>query len=125
MDTGTDGLDGRFRGALLGVAAGDALGAPFEGRARVHPAAVEAWARAEQPLRWTDDTLMTLGLARSLLECRGFDGAHMAATFAEDHAAQPWRGYGAGPPRIFAALREGAAWHEAARSLFSGGGSFG
>lgn len=125
MDTGTDGLGGRFRGALLGVAAGDALGAPFEGRPRVEPASVDAWARADQPLRWTDDTLMTLGLARSLLACRGFDGAHMAATFAEDHAVQPWRGYGAGPPRIFAALRAGVPWDEAARGLFGGGGSFG
>jgi poly(ADP-ribose) glycohydrolase ARH3 len=121
----TEGLADRFRGALLGVAAGDALGAPFEGRPRVDPAAVRAWAGADQPLRWTDDTLMTIGLASSLLARRGFDGAHMAATLADDHAAQPWRGYGPGPPQVFAALREGVPWDEAPRRLFGGSGSRG
>jgi poly(ADP-ribose) glycohydrolase ARH3 len=122
MNTKT--LSDRCRGGLLGVALGDALGAPFEGRARVGADAYERWAAAPEPLRWTDDTAMTIGVAESLIACGGVDGAHMAGVFAEHHDAEPWRGYGPGPPRIFAALRAGARWDEPATALFEGG-SFG
>jgi ADP-ribosyl-[dinitrogen reductase] hydrolase len=61
------------RGCLLGLAVGDALGAPFE----FHLAPVE---RAEMrgggiwaPGEWTDDTTMALMLGESLLERREFD----------------------------------------------------
>lgn len=115
----------RFRGCLLGVAIGDALGAPFEGRPRVPAAELDAWARARAALRWTDDTAMTIGVAQSLLARDGFDGAHMATVLAEGYAAEPWRGYGAGPPQVFAALDRGLAWDEAAAGLFGGQGSHG
>jgi len=122
---GADTSRARFRGCLLGLAVGDALGAPFEGRTRVDPPAFDRWADAPQPLRWTDDTAMSVGVAQSLVECRGFDGAHMAETLAGVYEAEPWRGYGSGPPEVFAALRRGAAWTEAAAGLFGGDGSFG
>jgi ADP-ribosylglycohydrolase len=50
----------RVRGALLGLAAGDAAGASYE---------------AGRPADgvWTQHTALTLCLAESLLECRGFD----------------------------------------------------
>jgi ADP-ribosylglycohydrolase len=38
-------LRSKFRGALLGVAVGDALGAPFEGVPAVDPAALHAFLR--------------------------------------------------------------------------------
>lgn len=115
----------RFRGALLGTAIGDALGAPFEGATHVSRQALR-W-RLEHPgqMTWTDDTHMTIGLAESLIACGSFVGAHMARHFADRYRAEPWRGYGAGPPQIFAALAQGAAWNEAARSLFNGSGSYG
>jgi poly(ADP-ribose) glycohydrolase ARH3 len=90
-----------FRGALLGTAIGDALGAPF------------------------DDTHMTIGVAESLTARGGFDGAHMAGCFVSNFEAEPWRGYGPGPPMVFKAIRAGAAWHEPAAALFRGQGSFG
>lgn len=68
---------------------------------------------------------MTLGLAHSLVERRGLDGAHLAETFAARYEAEPWRGYGAGPPTVFRALRSGVRWDEAAGQLFGGAGSFG
>ncbi len=122
-----ESLRTRFRGALLGVAVGDGLGAPFEGTPSV-PADELARLELEEeagPLRYTDDTHMTIGLARSLLECGGFDGAHMATRFAADFSAEPWRGYGPGPPRVFALLAQGEPWDQAAVSLFGGSGSFG
>lgn len=76
-------------------------------------------------LTFTDDTAMTIGVAESLLGCGGFDGHHMARTFARHYAAEPWRGYGASPPEIFRRIDQGVSWDEAARSLFGGAGSFG
>lgn len=122
---GTPSLRERCRGCLLGVALGDALGAAFEGAPRVEPGQFQRWADADEILRWTDDTHMTMALAASLLECGGLDEDHLAWRFAEAYRDEPWRGYGAGPPRIFAAMEDGLDWREAARALFGGGGSFG
>lgn len=111
----------RFLGALVGTAVGDGLGAPFEGRAEVRAAEVEAVARRQTVLKYTDDTHMMIGVAQSLARCPGFDGADMARTFAENYQQEPWRGYGPGPPRIFGRLKAGAAWDEAARGVYPGG----
>ena len=60
---------------------------------------------------------MTLGMAQSLIERHGFEGAHMAALFAHNFSEEPWRGYGPGPPQVFADLTRGVSWDEAARGL--------
>lgn len=119
-------MSDRFRGALLGVAIGDALGAPLEGRPGRERASLRSWvAEPPEPLRYTDDTHMTLATARSLVVCRGFRGEHMAESLASQYEREPWRGYGPGPPQVFRRLRQGRAWNEAARDLFGGSGSFG
>ncbi len=111
------GLRSRFRGALLGVAVGDAIGAPFEGEVSAFPGSLERLGEPDSPLRYTDDTHMTLGVAESLVQRRGFDGAHMAAVFARNYAQEPWRGYGAGPrrssspDRARSATGRRCAWH--------------
>jgi len=56
----------RVRGALLGLACGDALGAPFEGQPSVPAGDVAAWAAAAGRLRVTDDTVLALVLAEHL-----------------------------------------------------------
>lgn len=114
-----------FRGALVGVAVGDALGAPFESNPVVSVAQLRAVLEGHDPLRYTDDTAMTIALARSLLDRRCFDGAHLASMFAEQYRAEPWRGYGAGPPQVFRMLEAGVDWDEAAKRLFGGEGSLG
>ena len=68
----------RFRGALIGLAIGDALAAAARGGQRVDPAAAlgndPKGASSGLSLgAWTDDTSMALCLAESLLECKGFD----------------------------------------------------
>ena len=116
----------RARGVLLGLALGDALGAPFEGRSWVARAQVDAWREAHEPLRWTDDTHMALTLARHLVDDPELaDPEALGAAFARAYAAEPWRGYGAGPPRVFALVERGSSFEEAAGSLFGGTGSFG
>ncbi|MBC7254677.1 MAG: ADP-ribosylglycohydrolase family protein [Chloroflexi bacterium] len=67
----------RFRGCLLGLAVGDALGTTVEFRPRgsFQPLTdmVGGGPFHLQPGQWTDDTSMALCLATSLLECGGFD----------------------------------------------------
>lgn len=118
-------LRARFRGCLYGVALGDALGAPYEGHLSVPPDRVAALDQDLDRLRYTDDTHMTIGVAESLIESAGFDGDHMARRLATNFAAEPWRGYGPGPPKVFRRLGQGVRWDEAGTSLFGGTGSFG
>ena len=67
----------RFRGALLGLAAGDALGTTLEFRAPGSFEPIEDMVGGGpfgvRPGEWTDDTSMALCLAESLVERRGFD----------------------------------------------------
>jgi poly(ADP-ribose) glycohydrolase ARH3 len=117
----------RFRGAMIGVAIGDALGAPFEGAPPSDASRFSGWENGvPHPLRYTDDTHMTLGVARALVECAGrLDCARMAEIFANEYTREPWRGYGSGPPRVFELIQRGVAWTEAGAALFGGRGSFG
>lgn len=70
-------------------------------------------------LRWTDDTEMALGLARSLAEKRGLDEDHLARTWAE--GADFSRGYGGGARRLLERIRQGADWRSSVRILFPEG----
>jgi ADP-ribosylglycohydrolase len=68
----------RFRGALLGLAAGDALGTTLEftGPGPHHLADMIGGGPFRlRPGEWTDDTSMALCLAASLVACGGFDPA--------------------------------------------------
>ena len=60
----------RYRGSLLGLAVGDALGEPLEGN-------MPGWFRPLEDMEgqglWTDDTSMALCRADSLIACQGFD----------------------------------------------------
>ena len=85
---------------------------------------IELVGSVSQPLRYTDDTHMTIGMAESLVECGGFNGPHMAGRFVSNYLQEPWRGYGPGPPRVFKLIRSGEPWDKAAAHIY-GGGSFG
>lgn len=67
----------RYRGALLGLATGDALGTTLEFQApgSFQPISdmVGGGPFGLKPGQWTDDTSMALCLAESLIECRGFN----------------------------------------------------
>lgn len=67
----------RFRGCLLGLAAGDALGTTLEFKPPGSFEPIEDMVGGGpfglKPGQWTDDTSMALCLATSLLECDGFD----------------------------------------------------
>lgn len=67
----------RFRGCLLGLAVGDAIGTTVEFRPRGSFSPLTDMVGGGpfhlQPGQWTDDTSMALCLATSLVECGGFD----------------------------------------------------
>ena len=67
----------RYRGSLLGLAVGDAMGVPleFEPPGKNPPVSKMTGGGAYnlKPGEWTDDTSMALCLAESLIHCGGFD----------------------------------------------------
>ena len=69
----------RYRGALLGLACGDALGTTLEfkspGTFKPMTDIIGGGPFRLKPGEWTDDTSLSLCLAESLIECRGFDPA--------------------------------------------------
>lgn len=75
----------RYRGCLLGLAAGDALGTTleFQGPGTFSPLAdmVGGGPFNLRPGEWTDDTSMALCLAESLVAQRSFDPIHQLETY--------------------------------------------
>ena len=67
----------RYRGCLLGLAAGDALGTTLEFRSPGSFTPLDDMVGGGPfslaPGQWTDDTSVALCLAESLIQCQGFD----------------------------------------------------
>ncbi len=114
----------KFRGALAGTFAGDALGAPVEGlsadrifreRGRVDKM-LDARLGAGT---YTDDTEMMIGVAQTLVERGDADPEFLATRFVENFS--PDRGYGHGTVATLGYLADGTPWAEAARRVFAAG----
>ena len=115
----------KARGLLLAAAAGDALGAAFEGWAWVDGDALMARERATDPLRFTDDTVQALVVARHVAARHGIvDQEALAKELAQSWAEDPERGYGSGTRTVLEQINAGILWSRAARAGFPGG-SFG
>ncbi|MBP2634801.1 MAG: ADP-ribosylation/Crystallin [Firmicutes bacterium] len=75
----------RYRGALLGLAIGDALGMPVEfkepGSFPPVTTLIGGGRHNLKPGYWTDDTAMALCLADSLLSCQGYDATDQIACY--------------------------------------------
>jgi ADP-ribosylglycohydrolase len=111
----------RFMGSLLGLALGDAFGAPFEGGILERTVWTFIGTRNGKR-RWTDDTQMTCDIIESLLQCGRIDQNDLAHRFAQSYR---WsRGYGPGAARILKRIRRGQHWKSAARTVYPDG-SFG
>lgn len=118
-------LADRFTGCLLGLAVGDSFAAPFEG--------VPDWFIFAQhglperfmqfplndPMRYTDDTEMMIGVAETLADLGQIDADHLMGRFAANYT--PDRGYGRGARKILDAVKEGEDWNAIAETNFPGG----
>jgi len=109
----------RFEGSLLGLALGDALGAPLEGGPVEHFVWGLIGKTRKGELRWTDDTQMSLDLAESLVAKGGVDPDDLAVRFAKGYRFS--RGYGPGAAKLLKRISKGADWREANRSIFPDG----
>ena len=105
----------RFAGSLLGLALGDALGAPHEGGMLERFTWRLIGRTGDGRRRWTDDTQMSLDLAESLLSENGLSQDDLAQRFARSYA---WsRGYGPSMARLLRRIRRGEPWAEASRAI--------
>lgn len=112
----------RFEGCLLGLALGDALGAPHEGGIVERLLWRLIATTGQGQLRWTDDTQMALDVAESLAARGTLDADDLAHRFAGSYR---WsRGYGPGVAKLLRRVARGADWREVNRSVFPEG-SFG
>lgn len=84
----------RYRGALLGLAAGDALGSTVEftrpGSFEPVTTIVGGGPFNLRPGEWTDDTSMALCLAESLIVRDGFDPVHQSETYLRWYREGHW-----------------------------------
>ena len=117
-------LKSKFLGCLVGAAIGDGLGSWRQAKRMARREEIELLAEKLEQLTYTDDTHMTIGVAESLIESKRFNGERMVKTFISSYEAEPWRGYGPGPPKVFRMIKNGEQWDSAASKIHKGG-SFG
>lgn len=110
---------------MAGIAVGDALGRPVEGWRAVSDTYIDEMIERSVPLLYSDDTVLSMALAESLLERGRFDGEDMSQRFAGAWADEPQRGYGSSVVTVFAAVARGADWKTTAERQFDGSGSYG
>ena len=121
----------RFVGCLLGLACGDALGAPVEEWTATSIRASLGFVRDYQTTILgrgivTDDTLMTILLAQSLIQNEHFDPSHFAYTLGEwmrrvDEGEESGRGAGQTVSLACRRLYKGVYWKRSGE--FSAGNS--
>ncbi len=109
----------RYKGCLLGLALGDALGAPHEGG----PIERMLWRLIGKTrlgeMRWTDDTQMAIDVAASLSAFGTLDPDDLAQRFARSYR---WsRGYGPAAAKLLKRIARGADWRQANRAVYPGG----
>ncbi len=112
----------RFQGCILGLALGDAMGAPFEGGVAERLLWRLIGRTRDGKMRWTDDTQMTFDIVQSLIARGDIDQDDLAKRFA---ASYRWsRGYGPATSRVLKRVSRGVPWEIASTSVYRGG-SFG
>jgi poly(ADP-ribose) glycohydrolase ARH3 len=120
-------LKDRFRGCLLGLAVGDALGGKFEAQSAdaIHarfPTAEALIGYPQEEIWYTDDTQMAIGVAEALVAAGEIVEGRLCQVFAANYV--PSRGYGRGARAVLDAMEDGRDHREVAEQYFPGG-SFG
>ncbi len=107
-------MKNRFTGCLLGLALGDALGAPFEGMPPGNHIP-----QCNGFLRYTDDTEMMINLSESILETGDISRQSIAEHFCS--SLTPTRGYGPGTLKVLSLIKSGVPIEDATRKVFPDG----
>lgn len=124
----------KFRGAIIGTAIGDALGAPLETMwaddiAKNYPQFNEETCEyvskgARKKGEWTDDTQLMIPTAWSIIFKSGIHPADIAQQYVELTKNEEKRGWGRSTIQSVQRLSEGSQWFEASEeSLGIGNGA--
>jgi ADP-ribosyl-[dinitrogen reductase] hydrolase len=116
----------RYRGTMLGVAAGNALGLPVEGEsrhaiARRHPEGVREIDPAERGRPWDDDLAQTAILGEALLKMDELNLEYVGQQLVR-WRRDNGRGIGGLTQDVLAEIEGGTPATEAARVVFESGG---
>jgi len=112
----------KFSGCFLGLALGDAYGAPFEG-GLIERLLWKVIGKTKQgKIRYTDDTQMSMDIANSFIKYKEINQEDLASTFAKSY--QWSRGYGPSAANLLKKIKKGAKWQDVNRAKFKEG-SFG
>ena len=119
VDESSDRLRDRYRGVMLGLAAGNALGVPVEGESahairRRFSGGLTEVGPEERDLPWDDDLAQAALLAETLAESDELDSEAFAARLVE-WAHQNGRGMGSLTRAVIDELEKGSQSQEAAR----------
>jgi poly(ADP-ribose) glycohydrolase ARH3 len=117
-------LQDKFRGGLLGLAIGDALGGRFESQSPEHirnrfPTVESLIDYVDDELWYTDDTQMAIGVAEALLADGEIVEQTLCHAFVDNYV--PTRGYGRGARVVIEAMEEGKDYQAVAANYFPGG----
>ncbi|MCM1065902.1 MAG: ADP-ribosylglycohydrolase family protein [Eubacterium sp.] len=111
--------------ALDGIALGDCFGETFFVSEETALQRIKDREIVDEPWRFTDDTVMSIGIYRVLEKYGKIDQNALAKIFAENYALDWHRGYGGTAHSILRSIGEGMPWQEAAAGVFDGMGSMG
>lgn len=111
--------------ALDGIALGDCFGETFFVPEKTALQRIRNREIPDEPWRFTDDTVMAIGIYRVLEKYGEIDQDALAGIFAENYALDWHRGYGGTAHSILRSIGEGVHWREAASGAFGGMGSMG
>jgi poly(ADP-ribose) glycohydrolase ARH3 len=114
----------QFIGCLIGLAVGDATGAPYEGSPawliyKNGPADAIVETPSNETRRYTDDTEMAIGVAETLIQCGEINEEQLCSAFAKNY--EPSRGYGQGARQLIESMISGGDRRKLAETIFPGG----
>ena len=111
--------------SLLGTSIGDAFGDSFFGDADEIQQRIEHKIISQEDWLFTDDTVMSIAIYKSLEQFGCINQAFLAKEFSDNYSKDTYRGYGGTAHYILRNIGEGKDWHEVAQNVFDGMGSMG
>ena len=117
-------LQSRFRGCLIGLAVGDALGGRFEAQTADYivgrfGTATRLVEYVTDEIWYTDDTQMAIGVAETIAKHGRITEQQLCEAFVENY--DPSRGYGMGARAVLGAMENGRNYRAVAEKRFPGG----
>lgn len=111
--------------SLTGTSIGDAFGECFFGEESLMKTHIYNRTIPERTLDFTDDTIMSISIFKSLEKFGEIDQNFLAEEFTENYYKDINRGYGPSMHKYFREVKDGENWKEISYSKFEGQGSMG